>query len=356
MFERNSRRPYPLGTIILMALLAIVILGVVVFTMQKSNEQEVSDDTLFPAEWFYTLREYPDFKPDVKAYTEALREAKLRESVALPRGGSQGFSAPWHVEGPANIGARINTLVVHPTQPGTIYIGFSGGGLWKTTDHGQNWTSLFDEQTFLSIGTVVLDPSDPETVYVGTGDPNISGYPFIGDGIWKSTDGGANWSALGLEETYIVTQIIIDPVNTQTIYAATMGLPFERTEDRGLYKSTDGGQNWEKILYISDECGVIDLVMSPDSSEVLYAAVWDRIRNNQESLVSGPNAKIWKTSDAGANWTMLQNGLPDSTMSRIALAINPEDGNHLLATYANNYDRVNICDCFLFLCTGRSSC
>jgi photosystem II stability/assembly factor-like uncharacterized protein len=333
MFERNERKPFSMGTILLMGLMALVILAVVIATRNEQGEKEAKGPGLWPNELFYTLREYPDFKPDIEVYTEAIRETQLQNAAARPRGYT-GFSAPWTVQGPGNIGARINTMAIHPDNPNIMYAGYSAGGVWKTSNGGNDWEPVFDDQPFLSIGTIVLDPSNPQTVYVGTGDPNISGYPFIGDGIWKSTDGGTNWEHIGLEETHIVTQIIVDPTNPQTLYAATMGLPFERDNNRGVYKTTDGGASWTQIHFVSEECGAIDLEMSPNDPNVLFVAMWDRIRNNQESLVSGANARIWKTSDAGANWTMLEGGLPIDNNSRIGLAINPQNGNHVLATYA----------------------
>ncbi len=172
-------------------------------------------------------------------------------------------------------------------------------------------------------------------VYVGTGDPNISGYPFIGDGLWKSPDGGQSWQHLGLADTRIITKIITHPTHPNLLLVGAMGLPFQRDGHRGVFRSTDGGQNWQQVLFVADSVGVIDMCQSPDNPDVLYAATWDRIRNNHESIVSGLNARIWKSTDAGLNWTMLAGGLPEVPMSRPGITIDPTDGNHLLATFAN---------------------
>jgi photosystem II stability/assembly factor-like uncharacterized protein len=301
----------------------------------ESEEKEKKGNGLDPAEWFYVVREYPHFNTGLKSYHAGMETALRQQTSYAGRGVWPGFAAPWTVQGPANIGARVNVVKAHPTDPNTILAGFSGGGLWKTTDGGTYWQPVFDTQSALAIGDIVFDPNNPNTVYVGTGDPNISGYPFIGNGLWKSTDGGNTWQYLGLRETRIISKIIVEPGNSNVLYVATMGLPFERTPDRGLYKTTDGGKTWKKILYISPEAGVVDLVQAPGQPQVLYAAVWDRIRNNRESLVAGNNARIWKTADGGATWVSLADSLPQEPKSRIALAIDAIDANHLLASYVN---------------------
>ena len=211
-----------------------------------------------PMEHFYGQRAYPDEHMDVKAYTDALRAVK---NQMLAEDDSPGFDQEWTVQGPGNIGARVNSVAVHPTNENIMYAGFSQGGVWKTTDGGANWIPVFDEQTFLAIGDIIFDPSDPETVYVGTGDVNIPHTAHIGDGLYKTTDGGATWTHLGLEAQRIISKIAVDPTNSDVIFAATMGLPFERNNDRGLYKSIDGGSSWDQVLFISDSTGIIDLMI-----------------------------------------------------------------------------------------------
>jgi Uncharacterized protein related to plant photosystem II stability/assembly factor len=213
-----------------------------------------------------------------------------------------------------------------------MYIGYSQGGVWKTDNGGQSWYPVFDGQGLLSIGDIEIDPQD-DIVYVGTGDPNISGYPFIGDGLWSSADGGQTWKYLGLESQRIISKMAIVPQNPKVVFVAAMGLPFERNSHRGLYKTSDGGQTWQEKLFISDQTGIIDLVVSPSNPNVVYAAAWDRIRNNRESLISGPNARIWKSTDGGDTWAMLGGGLPLDNKSRIGLAIDPSNHDHVFASY-----------------------
>ncbi len=285
------------------------------------------------ADQFYLQRSWPDGKLDFKAYDAAIKSAK---SQMLLKNDLPGFDKAWIERGPANIGARINTIAVHPENNQIIYVGFAVGGVFKTTDGGQNWLPVFDQNPYLSIGDIFIDPNDPEVIYVGTGDPNISGYPFLGDGIHRSEDGGQNWTHLGLEEERIVAEIIVDPDNSDVIYAACMGLPFERNPQRGLYKSTDYGETWTQILFAGEQAGIIDIVMDPFDSQTLYASAWDRIRNNQESVVNGPNAKIYKTTDAGASWTILSGGLPQTETGRIGITISPTQPGVIYAKYVNN--------------------
>lgn len=298
-------------------------------SMEATSEEGAATK---PIESFFLERAYPDDKPNLKAYTAALTEAK---NAMLQRGQFTGFDEDWIVRGPANIGARVNTIAIHPTDESIMMMGFSGGGVWRTIDGGDHWESVFDEQPFQSIGDIAFDPTDPNTVYVGTGDPNISGYPFIGDGVYKSTDGGTSWTNLGLGEDRIISKIEVSPEDSQTIYVSTMGLPFERTNQRGMYKSTDGGASWEQILFVSNQSGVIDFVLHPENSNIIYAASWDRIRNNNESVVSGPNAKIFKSIDGGENWDELgpATGLPEGEQCRIGLSISEQNPDHVFALY-----------------------
>jgi photosystem II stability/assembly factor-like uncharacterized protein len=289
------------------------------------------DEKHQPGEEFFLQRSYPDGQFSIRAYTRGLEEA--RQSDALART-VNGFDETWTTQGPGNIGARINCVVANPQNENIIYAGFSKGGVYRTTDGGQNWSPIFDDQLFLSTGDIVLDPNDPNIVYVGTGDVNISGYPSIGDGLYRSVDGGDTWFNLGLEAQRIISKIVIDPTNSNRIFAAAMGLPFERNNDRGLYRSEDNGANWEQVLFLSDSTGVIDVVMNPQNPDIMYAAGWDRIRNNVESLVSGNGARIYKTVDGGDNWTMLEGGLPnDIPHSRIGLEISGTDPDVVFVQY-----------------------
>ena len=286
------------------------------------------DNKYFPSDQFFLQRSFPDASFDLKRYTKALQLAK---SAATSRNNNN-FTKDWQTEGPGNLGARVNTIAVHPTNDQIIFAGYSGGGVFRTMNGGNTWKPVFDQQLFLAIGDIVFDPQDANTLYVGTGDPNVSGFPFLGDGVYKSTDLGATWKYIGLEELRIISKIIVDPTDNQTIYVAAMGLPFEPNTNKGLYKTTDGGKTWSQVLFLGGITGVIDVVFDEKNPNILYAAGWDRLRNNQISETKGQGAKIHQSIDGGLNWKQLAGGLPMDDQSRIGLAAT-SDG--ILAVYVD---------------------
>ncbi|MBC8046181.1 MAG: T9SS type A sorting domain-containing protein [Fimbriimonadaceae bacterium] len=295
--------------------------------VKTENEKEFYE----PADNFYFSRTYPNEIFPLTAYKKAMEHAQMdyENKLAESRGGGDS----WIVEGPANISGRMNTIAIDPFDNNNLLVGLASGGIFKSNDHGETWYPVFDDFSYLAIAHIVYDPVDENVIYAGTGDPNISGYPFIGDGIYKSTDGGETWSYSGLSETFIVSKIIVHPADNNIIYAATMGLPFERNIDRGLYKSEDAGATWNKILFVDDDAGIIDIVSDPDNADIIYAASWNRIRNNHESLVWGDNAHIYKSTDGGDSWNILSDDLPIDPMSRISLEMHPDDANIIYACF-----------------------
>ncbi|MBL7943248.1 MAG: hypothetical protein JNM00_10805, partial [Flavobacteriales bacterium] len=214
---------------------------------------------------------------------------------------------------------------IDPENTSVMYAGAATGGIFKTTDNGLSWNPVFDDQPFLSIGAITIDPQNTNRIWAGTGDKNISGYCYTGNGIYLSEDGGTTWINKGLAPQFIIAEIVVDPTNAQVVYAATMGNPFDRDENRGLYKTVDGGETWQQILYLSDDSGIIDLVMSPEDAQVLYAASFNRIRTNEDIVAEGDEAGIWKTTDGGDTWTQLTNGLPTGILSRIGICMYPQN-------------------------------
>lgn len=287
-----------------------------------------------PYEDFWMKRSFPSFEPESRAYFQALDD--VREAMQL-RGSIPGFDKEWTTEGPGNIGARVNSIAVDPVDENTILIGYSHGGIWKTTDGGQNWHPVFDEQSALAIGDLAFDPKNPNVVYAGTGDVNIPGGVYTGNGVYKSTDGGESWEPSGLEEAAIISKIWVDPTNSAVVFASGMGSPFVKNTERGLYKSIDGGQNWQKILFVNTTTGIIDFEVNPQNSDYIYAAAYTRIRTNYESIVSSKDCSVWRTIDGGKNWTQPGNGLPlGGSHSRIGLAMCPTDPSNVYAMYVSS--------------------
>ncbi len=227
--------------------------------------------------------------------------------------------------GPATMMGRVDDFEAAEKDPMIMYVGFATGGLWKSTDGGIHWQPQFDAMPNTSIGDIAIAPSDPDVVYVGMGEPNNRQSSSIGNGVYGTRDGGATWTHLGLEDTQTISRVVVDPTNPNTVYVAALGHLFGPNEERGLYKSTDGGKTWAKSKYIDADTGFTDLAIDPSNPKVLYAASYSRRRTWWGMNGGGPNCGLWKTTDAGATWTRIQgNGWPlspDGIYGRIAVSI-----------------------------------
>ena len=316
---------------------SFVLLSLLSCGKREISEEESADGKSEPYDQFAFQRSYPDRDFDWQGWRKAIVRARNTAAVQ-ERGfsGCSGNAVDWTLQGPSNVAGRVNTLAVKPGDENTVLAGFSGGGIFKTTDGGVNWHPVFDDNPELSIGHIAFDPGNPAVVYAGTGDPNIPSIVFNGDGVYKSTDEGETWQHIGLSPQGIISKIQIDPSNPQVLYAAAMGNPYVRNNDRGIYKSTDGGLHWQQVLFVSDQAGASDLVINPVNPQILYASFWDRIRSNQESVVFGPHARVYKTTDGGANWVPLGGGLPTGVMGRTGLAISQQNPDKVYAVYIDS--------------------
>lgn len=223
----------------------------------------------------------------------------------------------WQFIGPTNISGRCTDVeAIGPKgQNYTIWVATASGGVWKSINEGVTFESVFEHQGTSTIGDLATSPSDPEIVWVGTGEANIFRSSNPGCGVWKTTDGGETWAHMGLEETFTISRILVHPENPDIVYVAASGHEWTQNKERGLYKTTNGGKSWEKILYKGPESGVNDLVMDPRDPEVLYATTWQRTRlkwNDPRTYASHKNNGLWKTTDGGRNWKRLTAGLPAS--------------------------------------------
>jgi photosystem II stability/assembly factor-like uncharacterized protein len=240
--------------------------------------------------------------------------------------------------GPTAQGGRYVDFAVIEATPRIFYAATASGGLWKTENHGHHWTSIFDDQPVISIGAVAVSQKDPQVLYVGTGEANNSRSSYWGDGIYKSTDGGQSWTNTGLRGSQHVGRIVIHPADPNTAYVAALGGLYSDNEERGLYKTTDGGKTWTKSLAVQSNgkhVGVVDVAMDPRNPNVLYAASYDKVRRPWTFGEGGPGSAIYKTTDAGKSWTKLTGGLPDNPLGRIGVAVARTDPNTVYAIIEN---------------------
>ncbi len=233
----------------------------------------------------------------------------------------------WRMIGPFRAG-KVNAVAGVPGNPGVYYFGADGGGVWKTTDGGTVWKPIFDKEPVASIGALALAPSNPKIIYVGTGVNTIFADSNYGDGIYKSVDGGENWQHVGLEDTRHIGRILIDPRNPDVVLVAAMGHSSGPNEERGVFRSTDGGRTWKKVLYKDNVTAAIDLCFEPGNPRVVYATLWHGIRKpGQKGTSYGPGSGLYKSTDEGVTWNQITgNGLPSGEWGRAGVAVAP--GNH----------------------------
>ncbi len=298
---------------------------------------------LYPSEWAWMQRAYPNFKVDPAAHLEAIEQARELRSQKRNNFLNKNIAeVQWEFAGPVNIGGRVVDIEFNPVDPNIVYAAAATGGVFKSTDKGNSWFPVFDEQNVLPAGDIAVDPQNPDVVYVGTGEPNGSHNNFPGGGVFKSTDAGNTWQNIGLELSAHIGRIVIDPSNTQRIFVAAVGSNFGPNPERGLYRTTDAGQNWENILFETDSTGAIDVVMDPANPDFLLAAMWERSRRagyGQSETSYGPSSGVFRSTDGGDTWNKLgpSNGLPNdnSGVGRIGLAISQSDPSISYAVYTD---------------------
>ena len=227
--------------------------------------------------------------------------------------------------GPALTSGRVADIAVHPDHRKIYYVAVASGGVWKTVNSGTTWTPLFDAEGSYSIGAVAVDPSNPNVVWVGTGENNSQRSVGYGDGVYKSIDGGQSWKRVGLEASEHIGQIAIDPRDSDTVFVASQGPLWSAGGDRGLYRTTDGGKTWQRVLEISEHTGVSEVWMDPRNPDVMFAVAYQRRRHVWTLINGGPESGIYKSTDAGTSWTKLESGLPSGDLGRIGMAISPAD-------------------------------
>ncbi|MEM1215335.1 MAG: T9SS type A sorting domain-containing protein [Bacteroidota bacterium] len=296
---------------------------------------EPEENRQVPNDWLFRQRAYPSGELDLAAYRKAANQYQAqRQDQLLQKDLS---TTPWQFDGPTNVGGRVTDIEVIPGTPETVLVGAASGGIFRTTDGGQSWAATFDDQPTLAIGDLALAPSNPQIVYAGTGEPNAGGgsLAYDGLGIYRSADGGQTWEAKGLPTVGSVGRVAVDPTDENRVYVAAMGTLFANNSERGIYRSTNGGEDWEQVLFLSDSTGGIDLAIHPSAPLTIFAAMWERVRRPNRRSYNGPTSGIYRSTDGGDTWQELTNGLPTDPFfkGRISITIAPSDPNRMYAGY-----------------------
>ena len=314
----------------------ISVISIICASCEAPASNEELGEMKAPDNWFFEQRAYPYDTLPIQAYTIALEQAQEQVSSELEQRGE----TSWRLVGPTNIGGRITDIVLHPNNPNIIFAGTASGGIFKTTDKGQTWKSVFDKQKRLSIGSLAIAASNTKVLYAGTGEANgsASSGAFFGDGVYKSEDAGRSWRNIGLKKSYHIGRVVVNPSDENHVLVAAAGLLYGKNEERGLYQTKDGGKNWEKILFLSDSTSCIDVAIHPTQPNIIYAATWERIRYADRRNYAGTTSRIYRSKDGGVTWEHLKNGLPPSTQNtgRIGIALSNSNPNILYASFTQN--------------------
>jgi photosystem II stability/assembly factor-like uncharacterized protein len=264
---------------------------------------------------------------------------KAKTPVAVPLSAAELLKTlEYRSIGPTQQSGRFVDFAVPIQRPNTFYAASASGGLWKTENNGQTFEPLFDNEKVFSIGDVAVAPSNPDILWLGSGEANNSRSTYWGDGVYKSADAGKTWRNMGLKESHHIGRIVINPSNPDTVYVAALGHLYSENAERGVYKTTDGGIMWTKVLDVVADgrtIGVVDLVMDPTDPETLYAASYDRLRKPWTYQLGGPGSGVHKSTDGGRTWTKLTSGLPGGILGRIGLTISPKNPRVLYAMVEN---------------------
>ncbi|MBV8244470.1 MAG: hypothetical protein JOZ38_00975, partial [Candidatus Eremiobacteraeota bacterium] len=258
-------------------------------------------------------------------------------SATSPGGHLSGLQ--WRLVGPFRAG-RSNAVTGVPGDPRTFYFGAVGGGVWKSTNAGRTWSPIFDSQAVASIGAIAVAPSNHDVVYVGTGEADMRSDIQAGNGVYRSDDAGRTWTHLGLDDTRQIGRIAVDPNDANTVFVAALGHQYSSNAQRGVFKSIDGGKTWQRVLYVDDNTGAIDVQTDPKDGKIVYASMWHTRRPpwNVYPPANGPGGGLYKSTDGGATWQHLTSGLPSGVVGRIGLALAPSNAQRIYAAVDNDKD------------------
>lgn len=270
---------------------------------------------------------------------EAQNTAKKKDKTALSSSNTAYFNGlKWRNIGPFRAGRSL-AVAGHADQPLTYYFGATGGGVWKTTDGGNEWLPVSDSTfTSSSVGAITVAPSDPNVVYVGMGEADMRSNISFGDGMYKSVNAGKNWSKIGLDKADAIGNIEVHPSNPDIVFVAAMGSPFHSNPERGIYRSTDGGKNWKLVLSKNDKTGGMVVRIDVNNPRVIYATLWEAYRNGHSMSSGGTESGLFKSTDGGDTWTNLSTkpGMPVGLLGKIGIAVSPVNSNRLYALVEND--------------------
>lgn len=311
-----------LGALILMAV-----------SCDKKSRSENGENEKHPNDWFYQQRAYPGNNLQSDLYYKAMEQTKDMEKSDLKTG-----QVAWIAVGPTNIGGRITDIEMPSNDQNTIYLAAASGGIFRSTNLGTSWTPIFDNAVALSIGDMDISKTSPEIIYAGTGEPNAGGgsHTYEGYGVYKSKDAGNTWTQSGLTSAGSIGRVKIDPIHPDTVYVAAMGHLFSDNSERGVFRTRDGGSNWQKVLYLTDSTGASDLCINTSNPNILYASMWERTRRPPYQSYGGKSSGLWKSVNGGDTWTELLNGLPKGNVGRIGIDIADSNPLVLYATYTDS--------------------
>lgn len=320
----------------------IILLGIAItclFACKETSEETYESKNIdkSPHDFMFMQRAYPTGELMTEAYSEAIQWKKQQANRS-------NADAIWEFSGPLNVGGRISDIEIPIDAAETYYVGAASGGIFKTTDAGDNWTPIFDEQEMLSIGDIEISKNNTSLIWVGTGEVNAGGgsLAYDGNGMYKSTDAGITWESKGLPNAGSISKVLIDPNNDNIVFAGAMGPLFRKDNNRGVYRSTDGGNTWEQRLLVSDSTGIIDMAIHPSNGDIVYAASWERIRRPNNRQYGGETSRIYRSQDGGDNWSELTNGLPSNAndKGRISIDISQSNPNVLYAFYTDKIGNI----------------
>ena len=323
-------------------LIVLALFSALLFSSCKNaSEEKIAEKETgkmeYPAEWMYNQRAYPNNYINKEAYKEAILQSKQILANRSPE-----VAGEWTFVGPLNTGGRVTDVAIAPDNDNHLYVATATGGIFRSYDAGANWTPIFDEVTKPSIGDIAIAPSNAQRIYAGTGEANGSATDgaYFGDGIYRSDNAGDTWTNVGLPESNHIGRIVVDPTNPDRVFVAATGQLYGKNVERGIYRTTNGGTNWEKVLFVTDSTAAIDVAMNVANTNIIYAAMWERTRKPWQRDYGGVTSAIHRSMDGGTTWTELgaANGLPapNAQTGRIGIAVSESDPSTVYARFTTN--------------------